>query len=227
MNRIAYDDGNKAEFLAAKEYVSGNEQVLDVGSGPGRFSAFCNGSYKGVELNPEAVAEARRHGRNVVLEKLEDQPVAAFDVVTLFQVLEHVSEPEAFLAEAARRVAPGGRLIVSTPDMAGYMASSTNHVLNYPPHHMSWWTGDSLAALMASNQLTAHAIWKEPLQQLHVTDWVESTLFPRRSKHFDFSAVAKAKRAIAKLGSLVATPFLRRAPHVTGQCVMVVGQRAA
>lgn len=225
MEKIGYDDGEKAEFQAAKDYVAGDQRVLDVGCGPGRFSTYCKGPYKGIELNPQAVADAQRHGRNVVLEKLEDQPEAAFDVVTLFQVLEHVPDPQAFLAEAARRVAPGGRLIVTTPDMDGYMAHSPNHVLNYPPHHISWWTADAIAALMAANGFGNPVSWKEPLQRIHVTDWLEATVAPRGRKHFDFSFKTRLIRNALRISTLVLGPLLRRGPHVTGQCVMVVGER--
>jgi SAM-dependent methyltransferase len=225
MDRIGYDDGEKAEFQAAKHYVSAGQSVLDVGCGPGRFSAYCRGSYKGIELNPQAVADAKRNGRNVVLERLEDQAENAFDVVTLFQVLEHVSDPQAFLADAARRVAPGGRLIVTTPDMDGYMANSPNHVLNYPPHHISWWTADAIAALMAENGFGNPVVWKEPLQSIHVTDWLEATVAPRGHRHFDFSLKTRLIRQALRVGSRVLGPLLRRGSHVTGQCVMVVGER--
>lgn len=225
MDRIGYDDGEKAEFQAAKSYVSGGQRVLDIGCGPGRFSAYCQGPYKGIDLNPKAVSDALRHGRNVVLERLEDQPEEAFDVVTLFQVLEHVTDPQAFLAEAARRVAPGGRLVVTTPDMGGYMASSPNHVLNYPPHHVSWWTAEAITALMAANGFGNAITWREALQPIHVTDWLEATVSPRGSRHFDFSLKARLLRQALRLGSLVIGPVLRRGPHVTGQCVMVVGER--
>lgn len=225
MDRIGYDDGEKAEFQAAKAYVGGDQRVLDIGCGPGRFSAYCKGSYKGIELNPNAVAAAQSHGRNVVLERLEDQPEGAFDVVTLFQVLEHVEDPESFLAEAARRVAPGGRLIVTTPDMDGYMAHSPNHVLNYPPHHLSWWTADAIAALMAANGFGNPVVWKEPLQRIHVATWLEATAAPRGRKHFDFSLKARLARNAARLAAVVLGPLLMRGPHVTGQCVMVVSER--
>lgn len=225
MSRIGYDDGEKAEFQAAKDYVSDQQSVLDVGCGPGRFSEYCTGAYRGVELNPQAVAEAQRHGRNVVLERLEDQPNGAFDVVTLFQVLEHVTDPEGFLAEAAKKVAPGGRLIVTTPDMTGYMAHSPNHLLNYPPHHLSWWTADSISSLMAANGFGNPVVWKERLQHIHVTTWLEATVSPRGRKHFDFSLKAKVLNKVFRVSAIFLGPLLRRGPHVTGQCVMVVGQR--
>lgn len=227
MLKIGYDDGEKSEFRAAAEYVANGQTVLDVGCGPGKFSNYCTGSYKGVELNPEAVKEAQAHGRNVVLETLEAQKDGAFDVVTLFQVLEHVDDPVAFFREAAKKVAPGGRIIVTTPNMGGYMRKSMNHVLNYPPHHLSWWDEHALRNLVETHGFSTKSVWKEPLQNIHVTDWVESLINPTGIHAVSFSPGTKALRAVSKAVAVVAGDRIQQSGVVEGQCIMIVADRPA
>ena len=228
MQKLGYDDGNKPEFVVAARHIKDAERVLDVGCGPGRFAEHCAGAdYRGIELNAEAVKEARSCGRNVALEDLDDQAREAFDVVTLFQVLEHVPDPVAFLSAAAARVSEGGLLIVSTPDMDGHIGREINHVLNYPPHHLSWWSADAITSLFDRNGFDTIDIWREPLERHHVTNLIHSILNPMTTKHFDRSLSARILSLAAKIVGKVAVRRYRPAPHLTGQCIMVVGRRRA
>lgn len=93
--------------------------LLDVGCGDGQFAAAARDRgwvAQGVELNPPAAQAARERGVNVVEGRLEEvEPLrAAFDVVTAWDVIEHVPEPRRFAEELVRRVAPGGLLVVTT-----------------------------------------------------------------------------------------------------------------
>jgi SAM-dependent methyltransferase len=225
MGGRGYDADDKAEFRKAAEVIDPAASVLDVGCGPGRFSKYCRGVYKGIELNPDAVREARSLGRNVQLERLEDQKPASFDVVTLFQVLEHVVDPESFLSSAARCVTPSGHLIVSTPNMNGPMGHAVNQELNYPPHHMTWWSGEAICSLLRSLGFRILNVWEEPLRRDHLSLLFFSLLYPRRHRHLDFSLKAKTNKAIAAvLRRLVAREYAE-VPFVAGHTIMVTATR--
>jgi 2-polyprenyl-6-hydroxyphenyl methylase/3-demethylubiquinone-9 3-methyltransferase len=43
-----------------------------------------------------------------------------FDLITCMEVIEHVADPAAFVHALARRLAPGGLLILSTPNATGW-----------------------------------------------------------------------------------------------------------
>jgi len=98
-------------------------RMLDVGCATG---IFVDGMRRrgweayGVEINPEVAQYARqRLGLNVFTGELADAAFAEgfFDLVTLWDVLEHVSDPRQTLQEIARVLRPGGLLVLSLPSL--------------------------------------------------------------------------------------------------------------
>jgi len=102
--------------------------VLDVGCGRGLMLAeLAARGWQAVGV--EATEAASEHARKVLgLEvKVGDLvecrlPARAFDVVTLFHVLEHLTDPDATLEEVRRLVAPDGRLLVEVPNLGSLQA---------------------------------------------------------------------------------------------------------
>ncbi len=102
-------------------------RVLDVGCGGGLLAeplAARGARVLGIDASPGNVAAARLHARRsgVAVEYRLGEPAAAlaaherFDAVLALEVVEHVSDVPAFVAAAARHVAPGGMLFASTID---------------------------------------------------------------------------------------------------------------
>jgi len=79
----------------------------------------------GVEPCTEAAAYGRAHFgldiRPLTLEKAS-LPAGSFDLVHASQLIEHLNEPGLFLDEARRILAPGGSLILATPNADGFQA---------------------------------------------------------------------------------------------------------
>ena len=102
-------------------------RVLDIGCGTGFLLerlAERGFSGVGVDLSPESVeiAQARLVELGVA-ERLRvetgsayEPPDGPFDLVTITDVLEHLEDPRACLAAARDRLAPGGIVVVSTPN---------------------------------------------------------------------------------------------------------------
>jgi 2-polyprenyl-3-methyl-5-hydroxy-6-metoxy-1,4-benzoquinol methylase len=111
-------------FLAANP-TRGDGRLLDVGCGLGYFveraldvgwNAYgCDTSAAWVERARQRVGASR-----ALLGSLEEAlpPYSRFDLITTWDVLEHVHDPIPFLREIARRLAPGGRLFIRTPNEA-------------------------------------------------------------------------------------------------------------
>jgi 2-polyprenyl-3-methyl-5-hydroxy-6-metoxy-1,4-benzoquinol methylase len=124
----------------------------------------------GVELSSDAVAHARGLGLDVMQGTLEDAalPADAFDVVYMGDVLEHVPDCRAALAEVARVLAPGGHAVVRGPitthslarrlGLALYGAIGRDIVLREPPYHLWEFRPGSLKRLARAVGLQMVAI---------------------------------------------------------------------
>lgn len=106
--------------------VPAGSKVLDCGCAGGFLASALltkDCIVDGVEYEPEAAAKARRVCRRVYEMSLEPPGLAAalddrYDRIIFGDVLEHLSDPEAVLAAAAAHLAPGGRVLLSIPNIA-------------------------------------------------------------------------------------------------------------
>jgi SAM-dependent methyltransferase len=89
-------------------------------------------------------------------------PDASFDLVVLNQVIEHVLDPAAVVRELARVVAPGGRLLVSTPNYGGFGWPAIERVYH------RWFVGDFDAAEFHVTHYAAASLQTELARALEV-----------------------------------------------------------
>ncbi len=93
-------------------------RLLDLGCGGGVLAPHVPLGYEhhGVDLNAAALAQAAAHGIRTLQADVTAVPLADgfADVVVAGELLEHVPDPEAVIAEAARLLRPGGTVIFDT-----------------------------------------------------------------------------------------------------------------
>jgi 2-polyprenyl-3-methyl-5-hydroxy-6-metoxy-1,4-benzoquinol methylase len=107
--------------------VGDGKRVLEVGCSTGYLSERLvqrGNTVVGLELDPEAAREAEQWCERVLVGDLERMELpfepASFDVVLCGDVIEHLRDPGAALARLRPLLKPGGRLVVSTPNIANW-----------------------------------------------------------------------------------------------------------
>ncbi len=103
----------------------GVRDVLEVGCGRGATGALLQERLgcrvTGVELNPEVAREAERRLHRVLVGKVEELTFdERYDAVVATELFEHLSYPEAFLDKMRGVLNPGGRIVLSVPNVGHY-----------------------------------------------------------------------------------------------------------
>jgi SAM-dependent methyltransferase len=114
-------------------------RLLDVGCALGDFlmeAKDAGWDVEGVEISHFAAQRARERGLRVSAGRLEnlDLPPASFDVITLYDAIEHMTDPVTTLAAVRRLLKPGGLLHLVTPNVGGLQARMLGrHWYHYKP----------------------------------------------------------------------------------------------
>lgn len=170
----AFHRDEAARNLALLQRHARPGRVLDVGCSTGLFlSAARQAGWqaRGVEYSVDSSRVAREvYGQDVVTGALEPgmfEP-GSFDVVTFWDVIEHVPDPVHTLGVAAQLLAPGGLMVLKTPNVDGLYPKASLAVAGRlgfwghpePPGHLFQFSVKTLAELAAkvglSPQKTVH-----------------------------------------------------------------------
>lgn len=168
--------GGRAELDAASMYLPAPQtgaRVLDVGCGSGvlleRMQSL-GWDAEGLEIDLGGAEAARARGVKVRIGTLHQQqyPTGHFDAVHMSQVIEHVHEPLEILAECNRILKPGGKLVITTPNVAswGHKQFGGDWAYLDPPRHMCLFNRRNLSAAATSQGFrteqsltTVRAVW--------------------------------------------------------------------
>jgi SAM-dependent methyltransferase len=122
LRQKAIENGLQRRLRWATTGLSGG-RLLDIGCANGLFPAYVQRKpgWKavGVEINPEAADYARQHYHLEIFTGVLEEAhfnAGSFDVVTLWDVLEHLEDPEGALQEINRILKPGGQLVIRLPN---------------------------------------------------------------------------------------------------------------
>jgi SAM-dependent methyltransferase len=134
-------------------------RLLDIGCATGIFLQGIRNSGNwepyGVEINQHAAHIAQEHGLDVRLGTLEQAGFADefFDVVTLWDVLEHLHDPAGSLREIHRILKPDGLLVIRVPNANSWDSQLFGRYWAGldSPRHLYVFTPITLDALLAAN----------------------------------------------------------------------------
>ena len=167
-------------------------RLLEIGCGPGYFlkAARERGAVvTGVELDRAQANYAREnYGLNVVDKSIADAglPQGSFDMICLFQVLEHIDAPVEFLSDLRRWLAPGGYLVVEVPNLQNPLVSLYDipefKTFWFQQPHLSYFSDQTLGETLTRSGLifvSCHAYQEIGLAN-HIT-WMTAGI-PTRSR---------------------------------------------
>jgi 2-polyprenyl-3-methyl-5-hydroxy-6-metoxy-1,4-benzoquinol methylase len=173
-------------------------RLLDIGSGDGSFvhhMARHGWSATGIDFSPAAhlIASRSRDGARFLQGSLADHalPARSFDVVTMWQVLEHIGEPRELLGRCRELLDEGGVLVAAVPNLEGLSSRLTGERwwgLDVPRHLVHYTPATLGRALERSGYrvtgIRHRSFQYDPYALLHSSlDWV----FTRRHFLSDFA----------------------------------------
>jgi 2-polyprenyl-6-hydroxyphenyl methylase/3-demethylubiquinone-9 3-methyltransferase len=163
--------------------------ALDVGCGAGLLCeplARLGAEVAGVDAAPENIEAAAAHAEGIGLAiryhagELASLGLGTFDLVTSMEVLEHVADKKAFLAALAAHLAPGGLMVLSTPNrtpQSRLLLVGAMEAIGAVPKGTHHWddfvTPDELRELLAEAGLAMgepRGVAWSPLKGMHLSD---------------------------------------------------------
>src|SRR3989344_613980 len=148
--------GYHKKFLEMHKFFPENTKVLDLGCGSGEFIAKLKKmgcDVWGVDFDRTGIDLAKKvFGlENVYAMSFEEffkkQNLPKFDIITLFEIIEHLEDPLPFLVSAEKLFTPEGKIVLSTP-YQGRMLPNLN-AWDFPPHHFTRWNPSSLSTILS------------------------------------------------------------------------------
>lgn len=181
-------DAHWPEAARAARPLAG-KSALDIGCGAGLVCeplARLGADVTGVDAAAENVSAAAAHAEAVGLDirymagEVGALDIGTFDLVTCVEVIEHVADKPAFLRDVAARLAPGGLLVMSTPNRTAasrVLLVGAAEAVGYVPKGTHHWedfiTPEEFEALLADAGLTVTAkrgiAWR-PGKGLHLSE---------------------------------------------------------
>ncbi len=147
----------RAEFISKFFNVNKEIVVGDIGAGFGLFleelrNIVPENRFIAIEPSTEMADICRAKGLDVECACLEDMKgmEGKFDILTTFELLEHLFEPAAFLKKAYSFLKPGGYLFLTTLNGKGFDILSLWEKSKSigPPHHLNFFNLESVRTLM-------------------------------------------------------------------------------
>jgi SAM-dependent methyltransferase len=148
-----------ASRLARLEGLTSGRKLLDVGAAAGFFVAEATErgwEATGIDVSRPMVEHAAKRGLHVVLGDLHEMRAELFDVVTMWDYIEHSIDPARDIGRCAELLRPGGLVALSTGDVESVVARLSGrhwHLLT-PRHHNYFFGRTTIRRLLEAHDFT-------------------------------------------------------------------------
>jgi SAM-dependent methyltransferase len=163
-----------ATYRAFFDQVHGDRRksLLDVGCGVGRFcqaAHYAGWDVTGIDISPQAVEIGSQYASFPILNRSADDMLREgrkFDVVTAFEVLEHLADPVAFLTKLRTLAAEKGQVFCTVPNWDCVEVQTATRADYVPPIHVGFFSTASLEKLAERagfGSFKTGIVWTDPL----------------------------------------------------------------
>lgn len=149
-------------------------RALDIGAGSGVFLEHLGPAWETHAVESSELTRAALARKGIPAHESLDAPAlqaleGTFDLITMFQVLEHVAEFYPLLARCRALLKPGGILFVTVPDGDAMAAQERmTGCPDMPPNHIGRWSASSLAHALRHAGLAPGSPLNEPSGLRHL-----------------------------------------------------------
>ena len=140
-------------------------KLLDIGCSLGIFLELAQQDGWepfGIELSPDAIAACSEKRITISSRPIEcsDLPRNMFDVITLWEVLEHVVAPRDVVRACHRHLKPDGKLIITVPNIEGieFQVLGKAHTNIAPPAHLNFFSPRLLSGLLVEEGFQVESV---------------------------------------------------------------------
>lgn len=142
------------KIISQLEKLIPGRRIFDVGAATGYFLDLTKQrgwQTAGTEISDYAAKVANERGHRVFCGELDQLPIEGkFDVVTMWDVLEHIGDPLAYLKKANDLLVDGGLVAINTVDRGSALARvlGLNWHLIVPPEHLNFYSRENLEIVL-------------------------------------------------------------------------------
>jgi SAM-dependent methyltransferase len=228
--------------IAMREAIekSSGGKVLDVGAGVGMFLLALGNNWERYAVEGSETTRSDLEAKQIKvfrdLSESAQEHSGAFQVITLFQVLEHVADFAALLQRCRELLVAGGRLVVTVPDGDAMLRQErVTGCPDMPPNHVSKFTPASLERVLrqvgfeCGREIPEPSSWRNLKANLHMRLGADAAN-PNSIAAQAYRIENRPLRIVA-LGLLAVPALLRMLPHgrqlLAGGAFAMVGIKTA